>query len=198
MTGPNTSIPPNIPEDVNAELHQCSKYHVDLSKIALYALGEKEGFTETDLNTACVTIHDAYLKEVFPGQDSPEVSKVVVPAPEPPTRIHGMTMQELLRYHVLEFDKGWKDSAGNNQGELDWYPFGFAVLVSRGWWSEGVVFVHCDPENEDDWTSFKAGSCVLPVEDTGMSLFSVLWGDDCFDNIREMAPEMWMKRRGGI
>ena len=54
------------------------------------------------------------------------------------------------------------------------------------------MFVHCDPENEDDWTSFKVGSCVLPVEGTGVSLFSVLWGDDCFNHIREMAPEMWV------
>lgn len=70
--------------------------------------------------------------------------------------------------------------------------------MSRGWRSEGVVFVHCDTENEDDWTSFKAGSSVLPAEETGVSLFSVLWGDDCFENIREMTPGMWMKRRGGI
>ena len=72
MTGPNTSIPPNIPEDVNAELHQCSKYHVGFSKIVLYAL--EEGLIETNLNTACATIHDAYLQEVFPGQDSSEIS----------------------------------------------------------------------------------------------------------------------------
>lgn len=64
--------------------------------------------------------------------------------------------------------------------------------ASRDWRSEGIVFVHCDPENEDDWTSFKVGSCVLPVEGTGVSLFSVLWGDDCFNHIREMAPEMWV------
>ena len=30
----------------------------------------------------------------------------------------------------------------------------------------------------DDWTSFKPGSCVLPIEETGISLFSVLLGDD--------------------
>lgn len=61
---------------------------------------------QSRLNTACTTIHDVYLQEVFPGQDSSGISKVVVPAPEPPSPIHGMTMQELLRYHVLEFDKG--------------------------------------------------------------------------------------------
>ena len=131
------------------------------------------------------------MKEVFPSQDASDISKVVVPAPGTPPRIHGMTMH-LLRYHVLDFDKGWKVSAGNNQGNLDWYPFGFAMPVSRDWRSEGIVFVHCDPENEDDWTSFKVGSCVLPVEGTGVSLFSVLWGDDCFNHIREMAPEMWV------
>ena len=60
------------------------------------------------------------------------------------------------------------------------------------------MFVHCDPENEDDWTSFEAGSCVLPVAETGISLLvCYAGGDDCFENIRAMAPEMWMKRRGG-
>lgn len=74
------SLPPDIPEDVNAELHQCSKYHVDLSKIALYAL--REEFTETDLRKACTAIHDTYLQNVFPGKDSSAVSEFVFPAPD--------------------------------------------------------------------------------------------------------------------
>ena len=50
----------------NAELHQCSKYHVGLSKIALYALplGE-EGLTETDLNTACAKIHGMSMQDLL-------------------------------------------------------------------------------------------------------------------------------------
>lgn len=188
------SLPPDIPEDVNAELHQCSKYHVDLSKIALYAL--REEFTETDLRKACTAIHDTYLQNVFPGKDSSAVSEFVFPAPDwtsTPAHVQ-MTIQELLRYHVLGFDKGWKDSAGKNEGDLDWYPFGFALIMSRNRKSEGIVFVHCDPRNGEDWTSFKTGTCVLPIEEVGIALFSVQWGDDDFEKIQEMAPDMWKKR----
>lgn len=183
----DSRLPFDVPEDINAELQQCMHYHIDLSKVVLYALGQ---FTETDLKAACTEIQDTYKRNIL--NNPSDATEFLCPSQNWAALTH-MNMRDLVRYHVLEFDKGWKDSAGNNQGDLDWYPFGFAVLVSRDWRRDGVVIVHCD--DYDDSGEFKADSCVLPMEEIGLYLTSLVFGDEEFAEIIDIAPSLWEHRR---
>ena len=172
-------MPEPLPEDINTELQRCMTYHIDLSKVALYALGDA---TQTDLNDACTAIQKAYNENIMrnaPGLD------FIFPSP---TSIQNQSQSEpedLVRYHVLDFDKGWKESSGNNQGTLDWYPFGFAVLTSRNWREEGIVLVHCQDSSENG--EFEVDSCVVPVQEVGINMLSLVWGDEDFEGVKVAA-----------
>lgn len=179
----DSPLPFNVPEDINTELQQCMHYHIGLSKAVLYALGD---FTEADLKTVCAEIQDTYSRNIL--RNPSDAMEFLCPARNWAALTH-LNMRDLVRYHVLEFDKGWKDSAGNNQGDLDWYPFGFAVLVSRDWCRDGVVLVHCDDAHDDG--KFRADSCVLPVDEMGLSFTSLLFGDEEFAEIKALAPGLW-------
>lgn len=171
-----------LPEDINTELQKCMTYHIDLSRVILYALGDA---TQTDLTSACTAIQKAYNENIMrnrPGMD------FIFPAPanntQNPSLDPSLDPTDLVRYHVLDFDKGWKESSGNNQGDLDWYPFGFAVLTSRNWREDGIVLVHC--QDHDDGV-FWADSCILPVEEVGINMLSLVWGDEDFEGVKVAA-----------
>lgn len=169
-----------VTEDINEELQKCMHYNVELSKVALYALGDA---TQDDLTNACTAIQKAYSETIMRNRSGLDF---IFPSPATQSQIDSnMEPLDLVRYHVLEFDKGWKESTGNNKGVLDWYPFGFAVLTSKKWREEGIVLVHC--EDPDDGGQFSADSCVLPVQEVGMNMLSLVWGDECFEDVKTAA-----------
>lgn len=169
------SLPKDIAEDIQAELQKCYRYSNHAAKIALYAHPNLD-FSVSDLTEIAAMVHHIFFYDYLENQAEAEIDEGCLhPAPNWATPA-GNSLPELLRYHVLKFDKGWHDSAGNNQGILDWYPFGFAVVTSRDWRSDGVVLVHCDHDYNLD--RFTAKSCTVQIEDVGSTLFALQQGED--------------------
>lgn len=170
------SLPKHIPEDIQAELRKCYRYSCDSAKIALYARPDLD-FSESDLTAVAATIHHLFFHDFLQTrlEVDTEDQGFLFPAPNRAAPA-GRSWPELLRYHLLEFDKGWHDSAGSNEGVLDWHPFSFVVVTSRNWRSDGVVLVHCDHDYDLDY--FTANSCVIPVDEAGSALFTLQQEDD--------------------
>ena len=171
------SLPIDLPADLGADLKQCNHYYVDNANFALYALTDLK---ETDLQTICASIKRTFVRDVLQIPES-EVDDFIFPAPRW-SSLAQKTFGEILEYHIRYLDKGWRDSQGLNQGEIQWYPFDFVIVTSKDWQSDGLHLVHYEYNSQSDL--FTVDSCCMQVKDLGISLTSLRSFDDSFENLR--------------
>lgn len=166
--------PEDIPDTWKTEVDKWMTYHVDLSLIFMYAHGDVPA---SDLQEIIKLAKDTYIRTVLHHEKY--YTDFMAPAPGLDSLRH-KTIPELLEHHILNQDKGWTPSDGNNQGELEWYPFLFVVVGSE-WRSQGVLVVHIKTGKR----GCKVDSCMLKAHTLGMPLTSLVMGDEGFGAVKQ-------------
>ncbi|KAL1979797.1 hypothetical protein VTN96DRAFT_5182 [Rasamsonia emersonii] len=182
-----SSLPRTLPTDLQDKMSQYGQYNLDNAKFCLYALTNNL-LTENDLGSICASIKTIYAHNVL-AMPEEEIPDFISPAPDWSSLTEKfLNLGDILSYHVRDLDKGWKPSAGNNAGELEWYPFDFVVVTGEkkdSWKSDGLVVVHCEPEDDGpEGSSWTVDSCRMRVENLGMALEGLREHDSSFSDLK--------------
>lgn len=149
FTGRN--INENLSFSAQKELTKCyTKYNVDSSVWPIYTLST---LLTSELEMLKSSMHKALEKSLGIGEVVTFLRVVEKPSPE---EFVGWSMDEVFQFHITEFDKGWSPCGGNNEGNLEWYPFGCVVVPDKDWMKDGVVVFHAECEDLATEEEFQA------------------------------------------
>lgn len=127
-----------------------TKYSVDTSVWPIYTLST---LLTGELETLKSRIHKAVEESLGIGEIVPFIRVVEKPSPE---EFVGWSMDEVFQFHITEFDKEWSACGGNNEGTLEWYPFGCVVVPDKDWMKDGVVVFYAECEDLATEEEFRA------------------------------------------
>ena len=94
------------------------------------------------------------------------------------------SLKNVVDAHIkLDKEIEWRDD-GAAVGDLHWYPTAFVVITSRDWKREGALFAYVLEEDEDP--DRKMDCFFFKPEDAFMMLSSIHFGDESFDNSKDI------------